>query len=348
MQPPPVTPVSSASGAMPVKRCQNCNLELRGPYCHRCGQQDGVRLKSIGTFLHDVVSDVFNFDGKLFKTAIPLFFKPGALTRLHFEGKRAPYVPPLRLYLISSVLFFLAFSGAIDSILNEVPRKTFKQISEEGIAKAKTMRSEKEKRRNKNKPTVNDAVQQATPKKLNGEQFNTNIDSALAAVDTEQVARGPRVNIGFKEGDEYLERKLKDMNVYDLIRNFFNRLPTTLVLLMPIWALVMLMFYPFSKRYYMEHLVFNHHLHAFVFLYYSLLLVLYRLVVWATGSPPHPAIVSSALSLIPIVYIMLAYRNYYRQSWGLTLLKQVFILPVYVIVVSLVATAAIVFEIWRG
>ncbi len=39
-----------------------------------------------------------------------LIGRPGALTREYFAGRRSSYLPPIRLYLIISVVFFLMAS----------------------------------------------------------------------------------------------------------------------------------------------------------------------------------------------------------------------------------------------
>ena len=44
---------------------------------------------------------------KILKTIIPLLFKPGFLTLEYNKGRRVKYLPPLRMYLVLSVLIFL-------------------------------------------------------------------------------------------------------------------------------------------------------------------------------------------------------------------------------------------------
>ena len=60
--------------------------------------------------MHDLLDDVthefLHFDGKIFRTVKLLFTKPGFLTQAYFEGRRARYVSPIRLYLVFSVIYF--------------------------------------------------------------------------------------------------------------------------------------------------------------------------------------------------------------------------------------------------
>lgn len=48
-----------------------------------------------------------NLDGKVALTVRDLLLHPGRLTREYLAGRRARYLPPVRLYLLASVAFFL-------------------------------------------------------------------------------------------------------------------------------------------------------------------------------------------------------------------------------------------------
>jgi len=91
--------------------CQNCDTELKGPYCHQCGQHDFDFHKSWGHVIHETLEGFFHFDGKLFRGLFDLLFRPGWLTARFNQGKRASQVPPLRFYIFISLLFFLAPSS---------------------------------------------------------------------------------------------------------------------------------------------------------------------------------------------------------------------------------------------
>ena len=53
--------------------------------------------------------DHLSLDTALPRSVFNLLFKPGRLTQLYLEGKRASYVPPLRMYLVVSLIFFVIF-----------------------------------------------------------------------------------------------------------------------------------------------------------------------------------------------------------------------------------------------
>ena len=99
--------------------CMNCRAPLKGPFCRACGQKDDDLRRPIWTFLSDLMDSVFDADNKIFKTLILLVLVPGGLTRAFVNGRRASFSPPLRLYVVVSVLFFL-FLSATDLVLMDI------------------------------------------------------------------------------------------------------------------------------------------------------------------------------------------------------------------------------------
>ncbi len=55
----------------------------------------------------EAFESISHADSRLWRTLWYLLGRPGFLTREFFEGKRVRYLPPFRLYLVISVLFFL-------------------------------------------------------------------------------------------------------------------------------------------------------------------------------------------------------------------------------------------------
>ncbi len=89
------------------RACANCDAPLSGPYCTRCGQQDRETEQALGPFLLEFLTGVVSFDSRVWRTVGPLLLKPGGVTAQYLEGRRARYVPPARLYLFVSLLYFL-------------------------------------------------------------------------------------------------------------------------------------------------------------------------------------------------------------------------------------------------
>ncbi|MEL0035313.1 MAG: DUF3667 domain-containing protein [Gammaproteobacteria bacterium] len=90
--------------------CLNCNTPLKGAYCYECGQPDRHFIRFFPRVLWDMINEAFDFDSKIFRTLMPLMFRPGKLSLEYIAGRRARYINPLRLYIVISLVFFLMLS----------------------------------------------------------------------------------------------------------------------------------------------------------------------------------------------------------------------------------------------
>jgi hypothetical protein len=104
---PPGQPAPPLSAA---RRCLNCGAVSTGRYCANCGQAADVHVPSTGELIHEALEGITHSDSRLWRTLYLLCFKPGKLTQEFVAGRRAAYLPPFRLYLVLSILFFLAAS----------------------------------------------------------------------------------------------------------------------------------------------------------------------------------------------------------------------------------------------
>jgi hypothetical protein len=100
--------------------CLNCGADLSGIYCAACGQRVETHPPTIGHFLEEIIETLTHADSRLWLTVRLLIAKPGHLSREFFAGRRAGYMPPIRLYFVLSILFFL--------LLAIGPEKTAKPI----------------------------------------------------------------------------------------------------------------------------------------------------------------------------------------------------------------------------
>ena len=101
-----------------MTECQNCQTPLAGDYCGNCGQRNVDLEQPIWSLVADVIKETFEVDGRAWLTIKTLFRRPGTLTSEFLAGRRRRYTPPLRLYLVTSISFFvlvawLAQSGVL-------------------------------------------------------------------------------------------------------------------------------------------------------------------------------------------------------------------------------------------
>jgi hypothetical protein len=91
-------------------RCKNCDAVLLGRYCVNCSQAADVHVPTTVELTHELMEGLTHSDSRLWRTLAYLWFKPGKLTREFVAGRRVSYLPPFRLYLVLSVIFFLLAS----------------------------------------------------------------------------------------------------------------------------------------------------------------------------------------------------------------------------------------------
>jgi len=102
--------------------CFNCKTALRAKenYCPNCGQENHNKQASTRVLFSDFLQDYIGFDNKLIHSLKPLVFHPGEMTKKFLEGKRRQYIPPIRMFLFLSFLYFgtslILFSNAETSI----------------------------------------------------------------------------------------------------------------------------------------------------------------------------------------------------------------------------------------
>jgi hypothetical protein len=119
----------------PSAVCANCGAAGTGDFCPQCGQRrvedDDLSVRHVAAHVTDALLDV---DGRYLTTITLLLTKPGQLTVDYIEGRRLRHVPPLRLFLFVSALYFLSEARPLASSLlfkltrtpvNEVPEYLF-------------------------------------------------------------------------------------------------------------------------------------------------------------------------------------------------------------------------------
>ena len=87
--------------------CANCNTVIEAKFCRTCGQKNSDLRRPIWFLLSDLTEDIISKDSKLWRTLWQIMIYPGSMTRDFMEGKRMRFLPPIRLYLMSSVVFFI-------------------------------------------------------------------------------------------------------------------------------------------------------------------------------------------------------------------------------------------------
>ncbi|WP_321397644.1 DUF3667 domain-containing protein [Emcibacter sp.] len=296
------------------RSCENCNSRLYGKYCASCGQKDVNFLRPVWMLMEDALGDLFSFDSRFYRTLHPLMFRPGYITREYLKGRRASFVPPFRQYLVISILFFLALVTS-DIKLFETAAIDYDPMTGENLV-LDNQAGDDQRARQADQATENSMV---NPLSELGEEDRKELQDSVAelGIDKEKEAFWK----------EQLSRLIKGWNRISEDPTLMNKLmadwvPKVMFVLLPIYALIFKITYIFNRRYYFEHLVFSLHAHAFVFLLFTVMVLLYQ---YAAFTRPW---LSWLLLYIP-VYLLIAMKVVYGQGWTKTVLKACFIAMVY-------------------
>lgn len=349
--------------------CLNCGAELRGQYCGTCGQRARNRLISLWELLSEAFGDLFELDSRLWRTLIPLLIRPGRLTRDYLEGRRARYMPPFRMYLVLSVIFFVvAFFDPKDdlSLLFEPEAEpTPEEIAEQEAAaeaeaaniaaaeeRARKVVDDLEKRGVVEAGTIDvsagddaDLPFRVTTED-GSEQFNLDFDEETGKCTLEGVESLEKLPPWLRKRAtperilKVCERTAADGGT-TLTRLLVDNIPVALIVLLPLMALVLKILYPLSRRYFVEHLLFVVHFHAFFFLILTLQILFSRVSSWIGFLDPLAILVLVAASFYIPVYLFVAMRRVYGQGRILTFLKFVALVSAYGVGVSLTMMGAL-------
>jgi Protein of unknown function (DUF3667) len=89
------------------KNCLNCQTEVVGRYCHKCGQENLEPKETVWHLVQHFFNDITHFDGKFFETVKFLLRRPGFLSVEYMRGRRMAYLNPIRMYVFTSAIFFI-------------------------------------------------------------------------------------------------------------------------------------------------------------------------------------------------------------------------------------------------
>jgi len=229
--------------------CRNCGVQMQGRYCHECGQDvfagTGIPiLKLIG----QVLDNAFALEGKTPRTLSNLMFRPGFLASEYMRGKVVRYLNPVKLFWMSTLIFFALLISQINS--------------------------------------------------TNWQAVNFNIKSHALNTETKVM-----------------------------LFNYFTKFaPYVAFLLIPFFALLLALFFWRRRFYYVHHLIFTVHFHAFLWIFCSLLLIINLFV-----SSGFPGWLNLILFFTPGIYLIFAFHRFYHpqtyhlKSWWQAIWKSVIV-----------------------
>jgi hypothetical protein len=298
--------VAEASAVVPA-RCKNCDALLLGRFCVNCSQAANVHVPTTRELMHELLEGITHSDSRLWRTLATLWFKPGKLTQEFVAGRRVAYLPPFRLYLILSIIFFLLASFIHTRVEMVKFDDAFKPASPPASPAG--------------------AAKQAAKSITNCDDFVTYFSG--------RPTWNPRIK-------HVCEAVLQD-NGGNLVHLAIGTASKAMFIFLPLIAFLNMLLYWRPRYRYAEHLLFFVHLHAF---YFSVAFVMLSLTDAADAWPKFAGAASflgTILGWTLPVYTLSAMRRVFRRSWPGTLFKAAVLFVVYSIVGGLTVAGAFVY-----
>lgn len=277
--------------------CLNCNYAFKEDenYCPNCSQENHDLKIPFRHFVEEFLEGLFHFDSKIWLSLKTLFIYPGKITKDFLEGKRVSFVPPMRLYVFFSFIFFffLNLSTKVDE--NKKHEKIIDILKREAV-----------------KDTVD----------LKG------LDSLEIFLEKDSMMSQDEKTLSHKI------KKLSTLNreqIQELNHMIYKYMSFALFFLLPVFALLMKLFYLKSNKFYYEHFIASIHYHVMLFIILLLFLIIKALHL--------PNSVYSLMMLGAFLYFAHSLKVVYDRSWTNTILKAFLILIIYTVILLIVATA---------
>lgn len=284
------------------KNCLNCGTEVAGRFCQQCGQEN-VEVKE--SFLHLImhfIEDVTHFDGKLWKTLKLLLLKPGSLTKLYMEGKRASYIHPIRMYLFVSAVFFLfMFTGDVPDRPEGVSASAnAPQDFVSGFDKGFNLDINKDSNDYKTVAAYN-AAQQKLPISKRDKWLDATIKKK--GIELNEKYQGDK----FKIGKALIEK----------FEHYFSRM---LYISLPLFAFFIWVLYRRNRNhFFVDHVIFSIHIYCAFYIILFIVNIITGIKDFFTNETF--SLIGIIASFVLFYYLYKSLRNHFGQSIRKTLLK---------------------------
>jgi hypothetical protein len=284
--------------------CTHCEHPFTGRFCPNCGQSVKVYERPFLSIIKEFLGDLFAFDSRFWRSLPALIYKPGTMISEYVGGKHVMYVPPFRLYVFVSFIFFLlldniAVTGVMakkDDIINAISRDTTEMA---GIGQ----------------PSIDSLSSGHLPEGSSG------LKESPGSVE---------ININSDDDKAKFREIIADPAKY--ITRFNKNISWSLFLLMPLLGFFFWLFFRKNRPYYVPHFLYALQLHTILFLVLSIIMGL------QLALPDRSFIPETWLLYLLPVHAVVGARQLFRFGWISTFFRLAFATFMYMI---LIVTAAV-------
>jgi hypothetical protein len=342
------------------RNCLNCNIAVKGRFCHRCGQENIEPKESVWDLISHFFKDITHFDGKFFSSLKYLITKPGFLSTEYMIGRRASNINPIRMYVFTSAIFFLIFFSVfkIDSksvVTTDKIGKTYADI--EAMDSLAFDAFTKNVNKEDNKPAL--PMSRSEFKKYFDSSTNMSNFQFTPGHYKSKAEYDSLLQSG-KKKHNWIERQFvyKNIEINEKFKGhrgeFFtsfseillHSLPQMLFILLPLFAMLLKLLYIRRKNYYyVNHGIFSIHFYIFSFIAMLFIFGLSKL-----NSSLHwgfIAFIEVMLGFGIFFYLYKAMRNFYKQGRGKIIVKFLLLCFLLFITMMILFVVFILFSLFK-
>lgn len=289
--------------------CKNCGNKYNNDYkyCPYCSQNADDKL-TLGTLFSNTINNYFSVDSRIFRSIVPLLFKPGFLPKKYVEGKKLYFMHPAQLYLFISVIFFFIFSFSIsdyqkesDVLLSNLFKKldsgNFKRVNASG-----------------------EVLYRFDKKKL---------DSLIIVNASKEQLLG---QLGMNEETNWFDKLVYNqlLKFYlnqgaGILKVFYSTISIALFVLIPLFTLLLKLLFSKSGRF-SHQLVFSFYFFSFLFTILSCILLISYIV-------NIPNWIYVLVAILITVYLIIGINRFFNKSITLSIFKTLILLLLYCTIV---------------
>jgi hypothetical protein len=300
-----------------AQHCGNCGYNFRiepghDNFCPNCGQENHNPRRPIVHHFAEFVESWLHLDGKTWYTIKKLIFEPGRVSCDYIHNIRQRYTPPNRLFIFTLLVFVLVFEAAHDAMVkNEISAHATNSLSE--------------------------LMEQYD----NGQRiyfqnpFFTGDKISFTVAQLKELQHLNQANIGYwldQQGmKSWLVYRLEarmvkhniesPLSVKEYSRHIVRVHYQVLLLMVPIGAFLIFIFFYRRDRMFYDALVTSVHLYVFGMIA-AIVISLIALLLIRIGVLNDPTIVLPMVMVLGVAFNFIpAYKTVYGLSWSQTILR---------------------------
>lgn len=267
--------------------------------------------------LREAIEDQFGARQKIGRTLHALMFKPGLLSSEYFEGRIERYITPFKLYLLTSVIFFL--------LVGTFTMRNVDVEIDQGLAAARDSIAAQRARTDTTRTDSAGLRVSTSRRDSSGLRVGVSVD------DTTDWLRDITIRTGSERLDSMAIKRIRKVGANGpgeaartLIRAGLQQAPRVMFVLLPIFSLLLFAFFWGRRRYYVEHFVFALHFHAFAYILLLLMVI----------TPDQLGVLGVPMLIWMLLYGLIAMKRFYRQSYPVLIVKYIVLSMAYMMILG--------------